>query len=1525
WIYLASATIEGFSSQSPVSVTMAILNGLSRLNFILKRPMSLGQGGSQNWPNLLLLHRTLEQKPIEALQKVIGQFVDCINHFEAESKGRQDYDTLRGEFEVLFKKLVQYCNEEEPPEMTLAVHALCRSVKRELSHMGTLKPDRNRPRHDKMETNEDSLVCYRRIQNYIQRIVLNLLEWQCLNTSDPVSGSARPQWLHQEQPRAFGVSTDLYRSPGISSQSSNLLRAREISRSGPIFPSLPTRSRDHLLDYPPAGLPPIPYCYYVTYTGKAKRGPCAINTRVDVLNQLYGWTESSNSGSLYWINGMAGTGKTAIAYSLCQKLDDSRKLAASFFCSRWLPECRQSSLIIPSISFQLARFSTPFRSALSGVLKDSGWDLNKHSPDLQFKFFIYQPLLQVEHTLPNHLVVVIDALDECEDKDGTIQLLEVLLTSVSESDLPIKFVLSSRPEPEIQGPMRKQKNQGTSCVTLHELDRHAVKADIKTYLSILAPLASFPRIQQPPEDIIMALVERTGGLFIYAATIISYITDGPGAFATDRRAGRLVDVLESSDTWEGHYYRRIDRMYTLIFQAGFDKLGEEVRSDTLEVLYTILSSPEALTINMVARQPGLSSERVSAALRPFWSVLHVFEGSGTIFMLHPSFSEYMLDPSRSGEYCCNPKIYTQTMAHRCFRILREVQPQFNICRLRSSYVPDNKVPGLEVRANNVISATILYAAQKWVTHLRTSLIDVLHNLLVDLEEFLSIRLLLWMEVMNLKGLAHTMPSIIWQAKEWAESIVDCSAELRALIYDAWQFTLTFSLGAVSNSTPHIYTSMLPFWPRFSPISRCYTTGAQRIVGIKGTAANQRQHSLLAIWNFSTTTRSPVYSPDGTQIAVGVGHNVLLLSALTGQAMLPPLEGHTGAVVSVQFSPDGSRIVSGSLDKTIRLWSTKNGETLIGPLGGQTALVGSIVFSPDGTLIISGSPDDNVSVWDTRSGERLLGPLTGNNVGVVSIKYLSNGQCVAFGISDGSAVLWDTHNEQVLTTLPPDIYNVTFSSADISSDGMRVATASNGGGVYVWDLKTGQATLGPLRAIEASTGGRNCPQATSVSFSPDSLWLASSMSDRNIYLWDAQTGGIVLGPLEGHTDNITSLSFSPDCAYLVSGSYDNTLLLWNVRTTKTQTESFHGHTGSVTSVGFSPDSTRIVSGSSDRTLCVWDTENGEMITDPFENGCSSKTLIAYSPDGTRIISHSANGLILLDQLGNVTLGPIRLRQPVQSAVFSPDGTRVVLASTRNIIQVLSGDTGEPLINIYPPITPRSDWMTSLACSPDGSRIAVGYIRSSLSMHDAYSGELIYGPLEGHNNGSHSLAFSPGGESIVSGSFSTVLVRDMKSGEMVLGPLEGHTGWVNSVEYSPDGTQIVSGARDSATCIWDAQTGKPVLGPVKWHTAPVRSVRYSPDGARVVSGSDDKTIRVTDVRKDSQFLSGSSTPTGCDWELQTDGWVVDTEGRLLVWIPPDLRTSLMWPRTQLLISKKGWLRLDFTDACLGKSWAECYDSE
>ncbi|KAG9118646.1 hypothetical protein FRC07_006737, partial [Ceratobasidium sp. 392] len=358
-------------------------------------------------------------------------------------------------------------------------------------------------------------------------------------------------------------------------------------------------------------LPNAPTAMYrSTASGSLRRVGCTPNTRVDVIKQLLFWARNSASEKVYWLNGMAGTGKTTIAYTVCDHLQRSRQLGASFFCSRQLPECRDVNRIVPSISYQLSLFSLPFRHALSGVLEQHK-DVHNQPLQYQFEQLVAVPLRKVAHTFAADVTIVVDALDECEDKDGVDRVLGLLLWHAP--GLGVKFFVTSRPEPKILDQMPSREDRGRrSELRLHELDRTIVQQDITTYLRDGLRRAGVSDAQ------ITELAQRSGVLFIYAATVMRYIEYDNFS----RSSQRLKIVFGTSSPSPNGSDKDVDNLYTAILQAAFNEgaLEESEKAEMREMLCHVVCAQEPLSVGTMADLLGLDDvDTVQAALRPLLS------------------------------------------------------------------------------------------------------------------------------------------------------------------------------------------------------------------------------------------------------------------------------------------------------------------------------------------------------------------------------------------------------------------------------------------------------------------------------------------------------------------------------------------------------------------------------------------------------------------------------------------------------------------------------------------------------------------------------------------------------------------------------------------------------------------------------------------------------------------------------------------------------------------------------------------
>lgn len=382
--------------------------------------------------------------------------ISCLELVHAVAKHRRDYDDLASDLEGMIILLDTHLRESGATSMSDCVTNVINSINTEIEYIVKKRGDAVPSGIiNAGEDVEDLVQCYRRIEALFRRL--------------QVDASLSLWSITHEQ------------------LANNRLEAMLPSKLA---------SYDSAL---PAGI---------------ARRTCTESTRTEILSGLSTWSHDLFAAKVYWMNGMAGTGKTTIACSLSEALRKRKQLGASFFCTRTLPECRDIRRIVPTLAYQLARYARRFQSALCRVLENDP-DVGTRQIPLQFERMLKDPLLGVADAMPSNVVVVIDALDECDDSEGVRTLLETLFRFAA--DLPLKFFVASRPEPEIRDQMRSLGDTARSVLHLHEIERSLVQADIELYLREELSFMS------PSDEQIKQLATLAGNLFIYATTSVRYI------------------------------------------------------------------------------------------------------------------------------------------------------------------------------------------------------------------------------------------------------------------------------------------------------------------------------------------------------------------------------------------------------------------------------------------------------------------------------------------------------------------------------------------------------------------------------------------------------------------------------------------------------------------------------------------------------------------------------------------------------------------------------------------------------------------------------------------------------------------------------------------------------------------------------------------------------------------------------------------------------------------------------------------
>jgi WD40 repeat protein len=287
-----------------------------------------------------------------------------------------------------------------------------------------------------------------------------------------------------------------------------------------------------------------------------------------------------------------------------------------------------------------------------------------------------------------------------------------------------------------------------------------------------------------------------------------------------------------------------------------------------------------------------------------------------------------------------------------------------------------------------------------------------------------------------------------------------------------------------------------------------------------------------------------------------------------------LQGHTGKVLSVDFSPDGNLVASGSTDDTMRLWQVNPGR-LLRTMHGHPFPILSLAFSPNGTFLVTGSTDGLLRTWMV-SNARLLTSMAGHAGWVTDLSISNDGKFVVSCAQDFTVRVWRLADGKLVQTIDEGMANV--NSVAFSPDGTTIA----------WGESDGTVRLRSLSGTWLQVLKSTAYSATSLAFSPQGNWLATGYADGVIRIWQVDSGNL-LQIMRSHTDLVSDLDFSPDGKWLVSASFDDTLRLWRLVDGEFQSTPDYilaGHTDPVNSVSFSPKGTLIASGSDDTTVRLW---------------------------------------------------------------------------------------------------------------------------------------------------------------------------------------------------------------------------------------------------------------------------------------------------------------------------------------------------
>ncbi len=533
----------------------------------------------------------------------------------------------------------------------------------------------------------------------------------------------------------------------------------------------------------------IPHADEARYDSRRQGAPvrCLANTRTEVLNRIQRWitpltqaaaTEptSDTSGDsssdtavepIYWVNGLAGIGKSTIARTVAE--DNHNLLGASFFFSRQEKGLSNADLFIPTIAYQLARSYREARSVIIKVFRHEP-DIGKRPFAMQVKELIIEPLSKITS---KPVIIVVDALDECDNSKGAAnELLRAVVEHCTKSP-SLRLLITSRPELYI-----KRVLTNTARIVLHEdINRSIISNDIRTYLR--EEMSQIPKrldvkvsLPWPSERKLGVLVEKAGKLFIWAAMAVRFVGDDRGTDPISRLETLLHESISpGSNPGNRNPYKDLDRLYMAILSQTAEGLESDSVNKLQKVIGTVIRLRSEMPLDSIADFLGEREIVVKMALNRIQSIIPIpTDLSQPIQIYHPSFPDFITSRERCPDslFYVDSSIHERRLALQCLDILNNQLSEY-IETLLKPTVEVSSVPREALL--RTIPLKVQYACQFWAIHITFSSMDNSDDKLMEwMDLFSSTMLLRWVVTMCILDALSETISATRSMQQWIVSL-----------------------------------------------------------------------------------------------------------------------------------------------------------------------------------------------------------------------------------------------------------------------------------------------------------------------------------------------------------------------------------------------------------------------------------------------------------------------------------------------------------------------------------------------------------------------------------------------------------------------------------------------------------------------------------------------------------------------------------------------------------------------------------
>ncbi|KAL7941189.1 WD40 repeat-like protein [Trichoderma barbatum] len=1032
---------------------------------------------------------------------------------------------------------------------------------------------------------------------------------------------------------------------------------------------------------------------------------CHPGTRVKILEVIGKWAQDPDGRRIYWLNGMAGTGKSTICRTVAHHLASLRITTASFFFKKGDGNRDKAGALFTTIIKQLIEHlpEEMVRHVKQALQDNPG--ISDKSLSKQFEGLLLEPMKKCK-SLPPVIVVVLDALDECDDQANAAKIIELLPGVANISSTCFKVLVASRPECHLRESFAQldcDYDEIYLQAALHEVAdgdvRHDISVFLKSQLEKIKNKYNLTHLPLPPEwpseSLVKDLVNVSMPLFILAATACRFIGDEDlGVPVTLAQEFLQHRQLVGSSHLARTYLPILEQL--LVKRNGVEKQDrskaekEKIIKDFRRIVGTIVLLEAPLSTMSLSKLLRMDLWEIDSRLSSLHSVLNVPKDfNSQVKLFHLSFRDFLTDARDQNEkhdFLVDERETHANLARQCIELLMmDNNLKQDICELVYPGTLRSDINQGIIDAH--FPPHVRYACIYWVFHLKNGG-DHIHD---DDETygFLTKHLIHWLEALSLLGLIAESFDMV----DSLLSMVDDNSRISSLLRDVERFIRTFR--HVMDIAPlQIYSSALLFAPKTCVLRQCFEEAVPKWIKRQPTVPMDWD-SCLSILEHDQTVCRAVFSPDSSLTASTTASNVYIWQSQTGTCV------HEFDVCSkaIAFSSDSKLFHVVSDYGRVEAWETDawtrtmivERETEMYSTASENTMVWSAAISLDCKLFAVAF-DKGIQIRSV-STQNLLKSIEMNTF---NVNHLMFSQDSAYLLAQSSLFslcsTWPVGNGQ--KALIEGCWGIAYSpDSSLMALGCKEAIEIH---------RIGMRSLTPLQKFpfrnEVGMGG--------LTFSHDAALLAICFG-RQIEIWLTDTGKCIWS-VNAHTNSVKSLSFSHDSTLLVSSSSDRTLHIYNISKHRSAEIPVRQH-GSDRSIMFSPDSSLILSKPyrendtiwqilrADSGVCLVEFDRDKLQSEPIFTHDSKLTMLK---DGTAEIWHADKPQHAqnLEGLGSDPSSTV-------AACFSADLTLAAGVMRDGSLRIWQMDTGACVRRVKCTL-PDEKFVKSviLRFSPDASRIA-----------------------------------------------------------------------------------------------------------------------------------------------------------------------------------------------------------------------------